>query len=240
MLIADLDNWPKNNKEAIALQEALRHLVRLVPLERPPRLVAGADAIGDKADRRLFGALALFTYPELELVEEAEAAGACPFPYRPGLLSFREIPVLAAAFRRLRRRPDVILVDGQGIAHPRGLGLAAHLGLVLDVPTIGVAKTRLVGEGAEPEAAAGSYSALIWQGKQVGAILRTRTGKKPLYLSPGHRITLPESLAIALGCVRNYRIPLPLRQADFRTRRLRAANPPPDTDPGPIPVGRSC
>ena len=105
------------------------------------------DAITDRADRRIFGAIAVYSYPELELVEEATAAGECPFPYRTGLLSFREIPILAAAWGRLRSRPEVILVDGQGIAHPRGLGLASHLGLVLDVPTIGAAKSRLVGAG---------------------------------------------------------------------------------------------
>jgi deoxyribonuclease V len=123
---------------------------------------------------------------------------------------------------RLHARPDVVLVDGQGIAHPRGLGLAAHLGLVLDMPTIGVAKSRLVGEGREPDLAAGSYNLLIWKGNQVGLILRTQTAKNPLYVSPGHRITLPECLEITLGCVTRYRLPLPLRQADLLSRRLRA------------------
>jgi len=122
---------------------------------------------------------------------------------------------------RLNQRPDVVLVDGQGIAHPRGLGLATHLGLVADIPTIGVAKSRLVGEDQVPELAAGSHKPLIYKGKQVGLILRTRSGIKPLYLSPGHRITLPESLEITLGCVTTYRLPLPVRQADLLTRRLR-------------------
>ena len=115
----------------------------------------------------------------------------------------------------------MVLVDGQGIAHPRGLGLATHLGLVADMPTIGVAKSRLVGEGNEPELAAGSYKPLIWKGKQVGLILRTRQGINPLYVSPGHRITLPECLEITLGCVTRYRLPLPVRQADLLSRRLR-------------------
>ena len=185
--------------------------------------MAGADAITDRADRRIFGAIAVYSYPDLELVEEATAAGECPFPYRTGLLSFREIPILAAAFRRLQKRPEVILVDGQGIAHPRGLGLASHLGLVLEVPTIGAAKSRLVGDGEEPELAAGSSSPLIYQGKTVGLILRTQKGIRPLYLSPGHLITLEESRAITLGCVTKYRIPQPLRQADQLTRRLKAA-----------------
>ena len=213
---------PRRIQEAVALQEELRHRVELIPLARPVRLVAGVDAICDRGDRRIFGAAALYRYPELELVEEAGAAGECPFPYRTGLLSFREVPILAAALAQLHERPDVVLVDGQGIAHPRGLGLAAHLGLVADVPTIGVAKSRLVGEGMEPDLAAGSCKALIWKGKQVGWILRTRKGIKPLYVSPGHRVTLPECLEITLKCVTRYRLPLPVRQADLLSRRLRA------------------
>lgn len=214
-------DWPKTYAEAVALQEELRQRVRLVPLPRAPRLVAGADAICDREDRRIFGAVAVYRYPELELVEEAGVAGETPFPYRTGLLSFREVPILAAALARLKERPDVVLVDGQGIAHPRGLGLATHLGLVADIPTIGVAKSRLVGEGEKPELAAGSYKPLIWKEKLVGLILRTQTGKNPLYLSPGHRITLPECLEITLGCVTAYRLPLPVRQADLLSRRLR-------------------
>jgi deoxyribonuclease V len=222
MLKADLTSWPKTYQEAVALQEELRHRVKLTPLPRPPRLVAGVDAICDRSDQRIFGAAALYRYPELELLEEAGAAGECPFPYRTGLLSFREVPILMAALARLHARPDVVLVDGQGIAHPRGLGLAAHLGLAADLPTIGVAKSRLVGEGEEPGLAAGSYKALIWKGKQVGLILRTQKGIKPLYISPGHCITLPECLEITLGCVTRYRLPLPVRQADLLSRRLRA------------------
>jgi deoxyribonuclease V len=214
-------DWPTTYQEAVALQEALRHRVKLAPLARPPRLVAGVDAICDRGDRRIFGAAALYRYPELELVDEAGAAGECSFPYRTGLLSFREVPILVAALAQLKARPDVVLVDGQGIAHPRGLGLAAHLGLAADVPTIGVAKSRLVGEGSEPDQAAGSYKPLTWKGKQVGLILRTREGIKPLYVSPGHRITLLECLEITLGCVTRYRLPLPVRQADILSRRLR-------------------
>jgi deoxyribonuclease V len=217
-----LASWPTTYQEAVALQEKLRDRVRLVPLERTPKLVAGVDAICSRDDKVIYGAVAVYTYPDLELVEEAGAAGDCPFPYRTGLLSFREIPILAAAYRRLKLKPDVLLVDGQGIAHPRGLGLAAHLGLVLDLPTIGAAKSRLIGDGPEPGSEAGAYSPLRYQGKIVGAILRTQTGIRPLYLSPGHRVTLPECLKITLTCVTKYRVPLPLRQADQLTRRLKA------------------
>jgi len=218
-----LNSRPRTYQEAVALQEELRHRVALAPLASLPRLVGGADAICDREDRRIFGAIAVYSYPDLQLVEEAGAAGDCLFPYRTGLLSFREVPILAAAFRRLKTPPEVLLVDGQGIAHPRGLGLASHLGLVLDIPTIGVAKSRLVGQGPEPDKEAGAASELIWKGKVVGLILRTIRDRKPLYLSPGHRITLEEARAITLGCVTRYRIPLPLRQADLLSRRLRAS-----------------
>ncbi len=217
-----LSGWPQTYQEAVALQEELRHRVQLIPLPRPPRLVAGVDAICDREDQRIFGAAALYSYPELELLEEAGEVGKYPFPYRTGLLSFREVPILGAALQRLTAPPDVVLVDGQGIAHPRGLGLAAHLGLVMDVPTIGVAKSRLVGEAEEPDQTAGSYNMLIWKGKQVGLILRTQTGIKPLFVSPGHRVTLKECLEITLGCVTRYRLPLPVRQADLLSRHLRA------------------
>ena len=216
-------NWPRTYQEAVALQETLRGQVQLIPLPYPPRFVAGADAICDRGDQNIFGAIVVYSYPELELVEEAGAAGLCPFPYRTGLLSFREVPILVETFKRLQQRPDVILVDGQGIAHPRGLGLATHLGLVLEVPTVGVAKSRLVGQGEEPGQDAGATSPLIWQGQEVGLILRTKQGRKPFYLSPGHRITLKESRELVMGCVRRYRSPEPLRQADSLTRRLRSA-----------------
>jgi deoxyribonuclease V len=219
-----LRSWPKTYQEAVSLQEKLRHRVRLEPLPRPPRLVAGADAICDRDEKLIFGVMAVYSYPDLELVEEAWVSGEVPFPYRSGLLSFREAPILAAAFNRLGQRPDVVLVDGQGIAHPRGLGLASHLGLVLEVPTIGVAKSRLVGAGEEPGPEAGEASNLRLGGAVVGLVLRTVTGRKPLYLSPGHRITLRESREIVMGCVRRYRIPQPLRRADQVSRRLKAGH----------------
>jgi deoxyribonuclease V len=212
---------PRSYQEAVAWQEQMRGRVRLAPLGRRPRLVAGVDAAYDLKGKRIFGAAALYSYPDLALLEEAGAEDDIPLPYIPGLLSFREAPALAAALENLRQTPEVVLVDGQGIAHPRGLGLAAHLGVLLDIPTIGVAKSRLVGEGAAPDMEAGSVSALVWEGRVVGLIVRTRARVKPLYLSPGHRLTLEECREITLGCVTRYRLPLPLRQADLLCRRLK-------------------
>ena len=215
--------YPKNYHEAVAWQEARRGEVRLEPLPRQPGLVGGSDASYDRVDKRIYGALAVFTYPDLTLVEEATLDGPCPFPYIPGLLSFREAPIIVEIWKKLTHRPDVLLVDGQGIAHPRGLGIAAHLGLLLGVPTIGVAKSKLVGEGEEPGKEAGAATPLIWQGQAVGWILRTRKGIRPLFVSPGHRVSLTDCREIAMGCMRGYRLPEPLRRADRISRQWRAA-----------------
>jgi len=213
--------YPRTDHEAVAWQEARRGEVRLEPLPRPPLLVGGADACYDRADERVYGALAVFTYPDLTLVEEVAGDGPCPFPYIPGLLSFREAPIILEIWKKLSHHPDVLLVDGQGIAHPRGLGLAAHVGLLLDMPTIGVAKSRFVGEGEEPGSKMGAVTNLCWQGRAVGWILRTRTGIKPLYVSPGHRVSLEDCPEIVFGCVRGYRLPEPLRRADRLSRQRR-------------------
>ena len=220
-----------NYKELLALQEELRHQVHLAPLARPPRLVAGVDAICDREDKRIFGAAALCRYPEMALLEEAGAAEECPFPYRTGLLSFWEVPILVAALAPLQTRPDVVLVDGQGIAHPRGLGLAAHLGLVADLPTIGVAKSRLLEKDVAPNLAAGSFKALIWKGNQVGLILRTQKGIKPLYGLPR---TPPHPAGMSGDHVR-LRHPLPASPAGAAGGAPSPA--PAGLDPGPETLG---
>jgi deoxyribonuclease V len=226
--------YPKNYREAVAWQEARREEVRLDPLPRLPRWVGGADASYDRAERRVYGAIAVYTYPDLNLVEEAALDGPCPFPYIPGLLSFREAPIIIEVWNRLHRRPDVLLANGQGIAHPRRLGIAAHLGLLLDVPTIGVAKSKLVGEGEEPPREAGAASPLFWQGQVVGWIVRSRTGIQPLYVSPGHRVSLTDCRHIALGCVKKFRLPEPLRRADRLSRQWRAEHQAQKGKPGGV------
>ena len=215
-------HYPKNYHEAVAWQEAMQGRVRVEPLPHPPRLVGGADASYDRAKGLVFGAIAVFSYPDLTLVEEASLAGPCPFPYIPGLLSFREAPIILEIWKRLRRPPEVLLADGQGMAHPRRLGIASHLGLLLDIPTIGVAKSKLVGEAQEPGERAGAASPLLWLGQTVGWLLRTRTGIRPLFVSPGHRVSLTDCREITLGCVGKYRSPEPLRRADHISRELRA------------------
>lgn len=206
-------SWPDSVAAAVAWQEQHRQAVRLRPLTRPLRRIAGVDAAYQKDDRLLYGAAVVFSWPELAVLETAVAVGPVPFPYIPGLLSFREAPILQAAIRQLAKKPDVILVDGQGIAHPRGLGLASHLGLLLELPTIGCAKSRLWGEAGELGLEKGSVCPLRAAGKVVGYLLRSRRGCRPLFISPGHLITLEESLELTRGCLGPYRLPLPLRAA---------------------------
>jgi len=214
-----LHSWQLSPSEARRLQLDLAPRVILKGGRRSPRLIAGADVAYLSALRRLVATVVLLRRPrkttdqEWELVEQVVQEGPATFPYVPGLLSFREAPVVLDCFARLRRTPDLVLVDGQGIAHPRGFGLASHLGLWLDIPTVGCAKSRLVGEYEEPERAKGSWTKLRYQGKVVGAVVRTRDGVKPLFVSPGHRVGVSQAVRMALLCTGRYRLPEPNRQA---------------------------
>lgn len=204
--------WPRTLAEAKPLQERLARQVRLTPLPGAIRTVAGIDAafVGD----RIVAAATLFDYRTLDFLAAAHAVREVTFPYIPGYLSFREAPAFLAALEQLPARPDLVIVDGQGIAHPRRLGIASFLGVLLALPTIGSAKSRLVGEYVEPEMARGAWTPLSDRGEQIGAVLRTRTGIRPLFISPGHLITLPEALTAVLHCAVRYRLPEPQRAAD--------------------------
>jgi deoxyribonuclease V len=212
-------HWPDTIAAARQLQERDRKAVRIEPLEREPLFVAGVDAAfsGD----RVFGAACVYRYPDLTLVEEAGVVAPARFPYVPGFLLFREGPALIAAFRKLKTRPDLLLVDGQGIAHPLGIGSASHLGVLFGIPAIGCAKTRLVGEYQEPGLQRRSWSDLNYEGRTVGAVVRTRTGVRPLFVSPGHRVDLEGAIRIVLQCSGKYRIPEPLRCADRVSREMK-------------------
>ncbi len=218
MKIGRLHGWDISPKEAVALQRRLAGKVRLVPLRRRPATVAGADIAIDKRSGEGIAAVIVYTYPGLEEIERRSARGGLAYPYIPGLLSFREAPLLLKAFSRLERAPDVVLFDGQGIAHPRGLGLASHMGLWLGLPTIGCAKSRLVGEHREPDQRRGSFTRLEYvaggRRRCVGACLRTRDRVKPIYVSPGHLIDLESAIEIVMGCLDGTRIPKPTREAD--------------------------
>lgn len=205
--------WRLSPKQAIALQ------LRLAPrVERRDRLgevrtVAGVDVGYDEERGMARAAVVVLSVPDLRPVDWAVARVPVRFPYVPGLLSFREIPAALAAFERLRRMPDLILCDGQGIAHPRRFGIASHLGLLLDRPTIGVAKTRLVGEHRAPAGRRGAWTALTDSGEVIGAALRTRKEAKPLYVSIGHRVSLATALAWVMACTTRYRLPETTRAA---------------------------
>ena len=211
--------WPENTKDARAVQVALKDKVKTIPLRKKPELIAGVDAAF--SEDKVIGVICLYTYPELTLIEEAFAVKKISFPYVPGFLSFREGPAIVEALNGLELKPDVILFDGQGIAHPKGLGLASHIGVLLDVPTIGCAKSRLVGEYKEPGLKKGAWSPLKYHGKVVGSVLRTRDHVRPVFVSPGHRIDLRSSLEIVLGCTRKFRIPEPLRRADSLSKKIK-------------------
>jgi len=213
--------WKVTPQEAIRIQEDLRKRLRLRPPQAPFKTVAAADVSYSPTDEKLFAAFLVFSYPDLTLLESAAARGRSSFPYIPGLLSFREAPFLLKAFAKLERRPDVILIDGQGIAHPRSMGIAAHLGLLLNLPSIGCAKSRLFGKETEPGLEQGSFVPLMEGERTVGMTVRTRAGVKPVYVSPGHKMDMEGSVKMVLSLCRGYRIPEPLRQAHIFVNQMR-------------------
>ena len=217
--------WNVAPRQAIALQQRLR--AEVVPQLRrplpPDALVAGADISYDKGSDKLFAGVVLLQLPELRPVEHTTIIERARFPYVPGLLSFREAPALLKVFRKLRRVPDVILIDGQGLAHPRRFGIACHLGLLLGVPTIGCAKSILCGGYEKLGLRRGAASPLVHKGETVGVALRTRRGVQPVFISVGSHIDLPNAVAMALRCSGKYRIPEPTRQAHILVNQLRRA-----------------
>jgi deoxyribonuclease V len=209
-----LHSWRLDPRQAIEVQRALRKRLALAWDGRAVVTVGGVDVSVKAGLAR--AAIVVLRYPELTPVEAATAEAPLSFPYVPGLLAFREGPVVLAAWERLRNRPDLLLFDGQGIAHPRGFGLAAHLGLWVERPSIGVAKTWLYGEYVEPGRLKGEVSDLRSPdppGSVIGAVVRTRTGVKPVYISPGHLMDVPHAVEFVLGCCTRYRLPETTRQA---------------------------
>lgn len=209
--------YPRNAIEAKAIQRRLRVNVRIVPLKKTPRLVAGVDAAF--TDKKIIAAACLYSFPELVPLEDVHVEEAISFPYIPGLLSFREGPAIIRAIKQLSRRPDVIIFDGQGIAHPEGMGIASHIGVLLHVPTIGCAKSRLVGDYREPGRAKGKFTALTYHDRIVGAVLRTRGNVRPVFISPGHLIDQKGAVRIVLQCTGKYRLPEPVRRADALSKQ---------------------
>jgi len=222
MKIKYLHNWDVCYADAVSIQHELAG--RLVLEDgKTSRLkkIAGADISYSKNDDLFFAAVVVLDADTLEIIEQSSSIDHVTFPYIPGLLSFREAPVLLKAFEKIKGKPDIVMFDGQGIAHPRRMGLASHMGLFLDMPTMGCAKKKLVGDFTEPGIKKGSYSELVHRGEKIGAVLRTKDKVKPVFISPGHKIGVTRAVEAALGCSNGYRIPEPTRQAHLLVNRLR-------------------
>lgn len=215
--------WKLTPREAMRAQERLRERVVLEDRFGPIRYVAGADIAFDPETQVAFAGVIVYSFPELEEVERRMARRKLQFPYVPGLLSFRESPILIAAFARLKTEPDLLLIDGHGLAHPRLFGIACHIGVLFDKPAIGCGKSLLVGKAAEPGARAGSTAALEFHGERVGTVLRTRDNTRPIFVTQGHRVSLSTAVKLVRQCVDGYRIPKPTREADKYVRGLRLA-----------------
>jgi len=210
---------PRTIEEALEIQRALKTKLKITPLKKPPVLIAAADA--SFSDDLVFAAASLYRYPPLVHTEDAFARGKARFPYIPGLFAFREGDPIISALKKLKTMPDLILVDGQGIAHPNGIGIASHLGVLLGIPTIGCAKSRLVGEYDEPRSERGSWTHLYLNGTKVGAVVRTRDNVKPVFISPGHLMDIDSAVEIVLKCISGFRIPEPLRTADRLSKEMK-------------------
>ena len=223
MNVPPLHDWPATEAEAVALQNAL---VGRVDTSAPIggfEFIAGCDIAYHLTEPRLFAAVVVLRAGDLSVVEESAVTREVTFPYIPGLLSFREIPALLAAFAELRQPPDVVMLDGQGIAHPRRFGLACHLGLWLNLPTVGCAKSWLVGEYDEPGPEAGAAAPLTINGDEVGAVVRSAAGAKPVFVSPGHKIDVASATAVVRATLSGYRHPAPTRAGHMAANRLRNA-----------------
>jgi len=234
MQTKNLHSWNLSYSQAVALQKSLACKVQFTPLKNPPKLIAGIDCALSKNGQRIVAAAVVLRapnaieglweplkLPDFELIETTTASQKVNFPYIPGLLSFREAPVCITAVEKLKKEPDLFLIDGQGIAHPRRLGIASHLGLFFDKPTIGCAKSRLTGCFEDPPPEKGAYSLLKYGREIIGAVLRTRKAVKPLFVSVGNKCTLEDAIKIVLACTTKYRLPEPARLAHQLVSKIR-------------------
>ncbi|WOX57579.1 deoxyribonuclease V [Methanoculleus receptaculi] len=221
MEIRETHPFDLTSAEAIRLQERLRAQIHLSGDIHDVSFVAGADASYTKGSDVIHAVVVVLRYPDLTVVERVSVSVVTGFPYIPGLLAFREGPALIEAFRRVRSEPDVIFFDGHGIAHPRGIGIASHMGLLLDRPSIGVAKSLLTGSAAKPGFMRGSMTPILRDGETIGMAVRTKEWAKPVYVSVGHRISLEAAVDLVLATARGYRLPEPTRQAHLLSNAVR-------------------
>ncbi len=221
MKIHPLHEWLVDYHTAVAIQNRLREQIVFENQLKKLEFVAGADVSYNRKSPTLFGVVTVLRLPDFEEVDRAEAVLETRFPYIPGLLTFREAPVLLEAFRKIRVEPDVIVFDGQGVAHPRRMGLAAHMGLLLDKPSVGCAKSRFVGEYKPVGPRVGDFSELVFGDDIIGAVLRTREGVKPVFVSVGHKVDLPTAISVVLQTRTRFRLPEPTRRAHLLVNALR-------------------
>lgn len=216
-----LTSWNLTPKEAIEAQKEWRSLVRIEPPNRPINTIAGADISFNRFSDVIYSGIVVLSLPDLQIVETASVRSTAKFPYVPGLLSFRETPSFLECWEKLRTKPDALMLDGQGLAHPRRFGIACHIGLILDLPTLGCAKSILVGRHGELGLDAGSSSPLIDKQEIVGVALRTKKKVAPVYISAGHLMDLNTAVDLAMRSVTKYRQPEPTRQAHLLVNQLR-------------------
>jgi deoxyribonuclease V len=220
-------------REAVELQKSLRERVRLRPLTKKIRTIAGADISFNNFEPTVYAGIVVLKLPTLEVVEEVGVVSETKFPYVPGLLSFRESPSVLEAWAKLKTEPDAVMFDGQGIAHPRRVGIASHVGLLINRPTLGCAKSVLVGKYEEPEGERGSWTEMVDKGEVVGAAVRTKTNVQPIFVSPGHLINLEGAINLTLAADGGYRQPEPTRRAHLLVNALRRGERPASEDENP-------
>ena len=223
MECADLHPWNLQYSEAVKIQQELKDRLILEAPKMDLKLIAGADVSYSKGDDVFFSSVVVLEMPGMNIIEEATAESKMNFPYIPGLLSFREAPVLIKAFEKVESVPDAIIFDGQGIAHPRGVGLASHMGLILGLPSVGCAKKNLVGSYKPVGSEVGAYTPIVFKGDVVGAVLRTKRNVKPVFVSPGHKMDIPSAIEIVMKTCRGYKLPEPTRQAHLLVNKARTS-----------------
>src|ERR671917_1324666 len=230
-----LHEWSLTPREAVELQKSLRERVLLAPLKKKIKTIAGADISFNKFSPVVYAGLVVLSLPSLEVIEEVGVVSETKFPYVPGLLSFRETPSVLEAWAKLKTEPDAVMFDGQGLAHPRRVGIASHVGLLIDRPTLGCAKSVLIGRFEEPAEERGAWTPLVdpKNGEQVGAAVRTKTKVQPIYVSPGHLIDFEGAIKLTLDCDGGYRQPEPTRRAHLLVNALRRGERSPTSEEKP-------
>ena len=209
---------------AIAYQHELRKQINITPLDKAIKVIAGADISFNKYSDIVYAGIVLLSYPDLKIIGQSTAISKTTFPYISGLLAFREVPALLDAWNKLTDKPDVLVLDGQGIAHERRLGIATHFGLITNTPTIGSAKSRLTGKYEEPGDEQFAQSPMYDKGELIGIALRSKKKCNPIYISPGNMVSMEQSVEIIKNCIRGYRIPEPTRQAHLLVNKIRIEN----------------